>query len=81
MHGITKMASMVSSKSSSYIEVSLVSDPAIASAQELQIVVATKTPTENSEATAEDQTTQEDKVSDITSEAPIATEAVEAAKL
>ncbi len=30
--------------------------------------------------TAEDTTTQEDKVSDITSDAPIATEAVEAAK-
>jgi len=59
-------------------EVSLVSDPAIASAK-VESVVATNTP-ENSEATAEDKTTQEDKVSDITSEAPIATEAVEAAK-
>jgi HK97 family phage major capsid protein len=55
-----------------------VSDPAIASAK-VESVVATNTP-ENSEATAEDKTTQEDKVSDITSEAPIATEAVEAAK-
>jgi HK97 family phage major capsid protein len=68
---------MVISKSSLQ-EVSLVSDPAIASAK-VESVVATNTP-ENSEATAEDKTTQEDKVSDITSEAPIATEAVEAAK-
>jgi len=68
---------MVISKSSLQ-EVSLVSDPAIASAK-VESVVATNTP-ENSEATAEDQTTQEDKVSDVKSEAPIATEAVEAAK-
>jgi hypothetical protein len=61
------------------IEVSLVTDPAIDSAR-VADVAATETPTENSEATAEDTTTQEDKVSDITSEAPIATEAVEAAK-
>ena len=61
------------------IEVSLVTDPAIDSAR-VADVAATQTPTENSEATAEDTTTQEDKVSDITSEAPIATEAVEAAK-
>jgi len=61
------------------IEVSLVTDPAIDSAR-VADVAATDTPTENSEATAEDTTTQEDKVSDITSEAPIATEAVEAAK-
>jgi HK97 family phage major capsid protein len=72
-----KDGAMVISKSSLH-EVSLVSDPAIASAK-VEKVVATNTP-ENSEATAEDQTTQEDKVSDITSEAPIATEAVEAAK-
>ena len=72
-----KDGAMVISKSS-LSEVSLVSDPAIASAK-VEKVVATNTP-ENSEATAEDQTTQEDKVSDITSDAPIATEAVEAAK-
>jgi HK97 family phage major capsid protein len=61
------------------VEVSLVTDPAIDSAR-VADVAATETPAENSEATAEDKTTQEDKVSDITSEAPIATEAVEAAK-
>jgi HK97 family phage prohead protease len=72
-----KDGAMVISKSSLH-EVSLVSDPAIASAK-VEKVVATNTP-ENSEATAEDQTTQEDKVSDVKSEAPIATEAVEAAK-
>jgi len=72
-----KDGAMVISKSSLH-EVSLVSDPAIASAR-VESVVATNTP-ENSEATAEDTTTQEDKVSDITSDAPIATEAVEAAK-
>jgi HK97 family phage major capsid protein len=72
-----KDGAMVISQSSLH-EVSLVSDPAIASAK-VEKVVATNTP-ENSEATAEDQTTQEDKVSDITSDAPIATEAVEAAK-
>lgn len=72
-----KDGAMVISKSSLH-EVSLVSDPAIASAK-VEKVVATNTP-ENSEATAEDQTKQEDKVSDITSDAPIATEAVEAAK-
>jgi HK97 family phage prohead protease len=72
-----KDGAMVISKSSLH-EVSLVSDPAIASAK-VESVIATNTP-ENSEATAEDQTTQEDKVSDITSDAPIATEAVEAAK-
>jgi len=72
-----KDGAMVISKSS-LAEVSLVSDPAIASAK-VEKVVATNTP-ENSEATAEDQTTQEEKVSDITSDAPIATEAVEAAK-
>jgi HK97 family phage prohead protease len=73
-----KNGAMVISKSSLH-EVSLVSDPAIASAK-VESVVATNTPTENSEATAEDTTTQEDKVSDTTSDAPIATEAVEAAK-
>jgi HK97 family phage prohead protease len=72
-----KDGAMVISKSS-LAEVSLVSDPAIQSAR-VERVVATNT-AENSEATAEDKTTQEDKVSDITSEAPIATEAVEAAK-
>ena len=72
-----KDGAMVISKSSLH-EVSLVSDPAIASAK-VESVVATNTP-ENSEATAEDKTTQEDKLSDITSDAPIATEAVEAAK-
>jgi HK97 family phage major capsid protein len=61
------------------IEVSLVTDPAIDSAR-VADVAATETPAENSEATAEDTTTQEDKVSDTTSDAPIATEAVEAAK-
>jgi HK97 family phage major capsid protein len=61
------------------IEVSLVTDPAIDSAR-VADVAATETPAENSEATAEDKTTQEDKLSDITSDAPIATEAVEAAK-
>jgi HK97 family phage major capsid protein len=72
-----KDGAMVISQSSLH-EVSLVSDPAIASAK-VERVVATNTP-ENSEATAEDTTTQEDKVSDTTSDAPIATEAVEAAK-
>jgi len=61
------------------VEVSLVTDPAIDSAR-VADVAATETPAENSEATAEDKTTQEDKLSDITSDAPIATEAVEAAK-
>ena len=61
------------------IEVSLVTDPAIDSAR-VADVAATQAPAENSEATAEDTTTQEDKVSDTTSDAPIATEAVEAAK-
>jgi HK97 family phage major capsid protein len=61
------------------IEVSLVTDPAIDSAR-VADVAATETPAENSEATAEDKTTQEDKLSDTTSDAPIATEAVEAAK-
>ena len=72
-----KDGAMVISKSSLH-EVSLVSDPAIASAK-VERVVATNTP-ENSEATATDEQPQEDKVSDVKSEAPIATEAVEAAK-
>ena len=70
---------VMSIKAAKLIEVSLVTDPAIDSAR-VADVAATETPTENSEATAEDTTTQEDKVSDITSDAPIATEAVEAAK-
>jgi HK97 family phage prohead protease len=57
-------------------EVSLVTDPAIDSARVAE-VAASETP-ENSEATAEETTTKENKVSEITSEAPIATEAVEA---
>jgi HK97 family phage prohead protease len=61
------------------IEVSLVTDPAIDSAR-VADVAATETP-ENSEATAAEEQPQEDKVSEINSEAPIATEAVEAAKL
>lgn len=75
-----KDGAMVISKSS-LAEVSLVSEPAIASAR-VESVIATETTPENSEATAEEQTKiQEDKVSDTTSEAPIATEAVEAAKV
>lgn len=65
-------------KSSTLQEVSLVTEPAIDSARVAE-VAASETP-ENSEATAEETTTQEDKVSEITSEAPIATEAVEAAQ-
>jgi HK97 family phage prohead protease len=65
-------------QSSTLQEVSLVTDPAIDSARVAE-VAASETP-ENSEATAEETTTQEDKVSDITSEAPIATEAVEASQ-
>jgi len=63
-------------KSSSLQEVSLVTEPAIDTARVSEIS-ASETP-ENSEATAEDTTTEENKVSEITSEAPIATEAVEA---
>jgi HK97 family phage prohead protease len=63
-------------KSSSLQEVSLVTEPAIDSARVSEIAAST-TP-ENSEATAEETTTEENKVSEITSEAPIATEAVEA---
>ena len=63
-------------KSSTLQEVSLVTDPAIDSARVAE-VAASETP-ENSEATAEETTTKENIVSEITSEAPIATEAVEA---
>lgn len=65
-------------KASSLQEVSLVTEPAIDTARVSEI--AASETTENSEATAEETTTQEDKVSDITSEAPIATEAVEASQ-
>ena len=65
-------------KASSLQEVSLVSDPAIDSARVAE-VAASEIP-ENSEATATDEKPQEDKVSEIISEAPIATEAVEAAQ-
>jgi HK97 family phage prohead protease len=65
-------------KASKLVEVSLVSDPAIDSARVADVAASEQ---QNSEATAEEQTTkQEDKVSDTNSEAPIATEAVEAAK-
>jgi HK97 family phage prohead protease len=63
---------------SSLQEVSLVTEPAIDSARVAE-VAASQTP-ENSEAAAEDTTKEENKVSEITSEAPIATEAVEAAQ-
>jgi HK97 family phage prohead protease len=59
-------------------EVSLVTDPAIDSARVAE--VAASETTENSEATAEETTKEENKVSEIISEAPIATEAVEAAQ-
>jgi HK97 family phage prohead protease len=65
-------------KSSSLQEVSLVTEPAIDSARVSEI--AASTTTEDSEAAAEDTTTEENKVSEINSEAPIATEAVEAAQ-
>jgi HK97 family phage prohead protease len=65
-------------KSSTLQEVSLVTDPAIDSARVAE-VAASETP-ENSEAAAEDTTKEENKVSEINSEAPIATEAVEAAQ-
>jgi HK97 family phage prohead protease len=61
---------------SSLQEVSLVTDPAIDSARVAE-VAASETP-ENSEATAEETTTKENTVSEIISETPIATEAVEA---
>jgi len=63
-------------QSSSLQEVSLVTEPAISSARVAE-VAASETP-ENSEATAEETTTKENIVSEIISEAPIATEAVEA---
>ena len=58
-------------------EVSLVSEPAIASARVAEVAASEQ---ENSEATATDEQPQEDTVSEVNSEAPIATEAVEAAK-
>jgi HK97 family phage prohead protease len=64
-------------RASKLIEVSLVTEPAIDTARVAEIA-ATDTP-QISEATAEDNQTQEDKVSDTTA-APIATEAVEATK-
>jgi hypothetical protein len=64
-------------RASRLIEVSLVTEPAIDTARVAEIA-ATDTP-QISEATAEDNQTQEDKVSDTTA-APIATEAVEATK-
>jgi HK97 family phage prohead protease len=63
---------------SSLQEVSLVTDPAIDSARVAE-VAASETP-ENSEATATDEQPQEEKVSENISEAPIASEAVEAAQ-
>jgi HK97 family phage prohead protease len=72
-------AGVMSISAAKLIEVSLVTDPAIDSAR-VADVAATETP-ENSEATAAEEQPQEDKVSEINSEAPIATEAVEAAKL
>jgi HK97 family phage prohead protease len=63
---------------SSLQEVSLVTDPAIDSARVAE--VAASETTENSEATAEETTTKENTVSEIISETPIATEAVEAAQ-
>jgi len=63
---------------SSLQEVSLVTDPAIDSARVAE--VAASETSENSEATAEETTKEENKVSEIISEAPIATEAVEAAQ-
>lgn len=65
-------------KSSNLQEVSLVTEPAIDSARVSEIA-ASEQP-QDSEATAEDTTKEENKVSEINSEAPIATEAVEAAQ-
>ena len=65
-------------KSSSLQEVSLVTDPAIDSARVSEVAASEQT--ENSEATATDEQPQEDKVSEVNSEAPIASEAVEAAQ-
>jgi HK97 family phage prohead protease len=64
-------------KASSLQEVSLVSEPAIDSARVSEVAASTP---ENSEATATDEQPQEDKMSEVISEAPIATEAVEAAQ-
>lgn len=61
-------------------EVSLVSDPAINSARVAEVAASEAENKENSEATATDEQPQEDTVSEVNSEAPIATEAVEAAK-
>jgi HK97 family phage prohead protease len=65
-------------KSSTLQEVSLVTQPAIDSARVAE-VAASETP-ENSEATATDEQPKEQQVSEVNSEAPIATEAVEAAQ-
>jgi HK97 family phage prohead protease len=65
-------------KSSSLQEVSLVTEPAIDSARVAEVIATAET--ENSEATATDEQPQEDKVSEVNSEAPIASEAVEAAQ-
>ena len=65
-------------KSSNLQEVSLVTEPAIDSARVSEIA-ASEQP-QDSEATAEDTTKEENKVSEIISEAPIASEAVEAAQ-
>ena len=65
-------------KSSSLQEVSLVTEPAIDSARVAEVIATAET--ENSEATATDEQPQEEKVSEIISEAPIASEAVEAAQ-
>jgi HK97 family phage prohead protease len=65
-------------KSSSLQEVSLVTEPAIDSARVAE-VAASETP-QDSEATATDEQPKEQQVSEVTSEAPIATEAVEAAQ-
>jgi len=62
-------------------EVSLVSDPAIDSARVSEVAASQQQTEENSEATAADEKQQEEKVSEVISEAPIATEAVEAAKV
>ena len=66
-------------QSSKLVEVSLVAEPALPSAK-VSDVAASENTTENSEATASEETKQEDKVSDTASEAPAATEAVEASK-
>jgi HK97 family phage prohead protease len=65
-------------KSSSLQEVSLVTEPAIDSARVAEVIATAET--ENSEATATDEQPQEEKVSENISEAPIASEAVEAAQ-